>query len=198
MKELFIKAHKITRELAKQYKVNYQAQFTLCLNYLLENKKEMKEMKTLKGTEKQIKYAEDIKKEMNTVADIVIKAIEQWKVDATEDNKKQVAYKRMIEALEVLEVERDNLNKSTEAKTIIKEYEMFLRQENEYNGQYLSRFLDRRETFNYFLQKVAREGKLNTIKLAKPMELMANNLKDIDHVIRIIFFKIELKKVIIE
>ena len=155
-------------------------------------------MKTLKGTEKQIKYAEDIKKEMNTVADIVIKAIEQWKVDATEDNKKQVAYKRMIEALEVLEVERDNLNKSTAAKTIIKEYEMFLRQENEYNGQYLSRFLDRRETFNYFLQKVAREGKLNTIKLAKPMELMANNLKDIDHVIRIIFFKIELKKVIIE
>lgn len=44
MKNMFIKAHELTRKIVKEYKVDYQAQFGLCLSYLLENKEE-KEMK---------------------------------------------------------------------------------------------------------------------------------------------------------
>lgn len=43
MKKIFKEAHKMTREMVKEYKVNYQAQFRLNLSYLLNNKEE-KEM----------------------------------------------------------------------------------------------------------------------------------------------------------
>lgn len=45
MKNLFKKAHKMTREMVKEYGVDYQAQFGLCLSYLLEEEKEAKEVK---------------------------------------------------------------------------------------------------------------------------------------------------------
>lgn len=42
MTNLFIEAHKLTREIAAKYEVNYQAQFGICLSYLLEKgEKEM-------------------------------------------------------------------------------------------------------------------------------------------------------------
>lgn len=43
MRKIFKEAHKMTREIASKYEVDYQAQFGLCLAYLLENKEE-KEM----------------------------------------------------------------------------------------------------------------------------------------------------------
>lgn len=61
MKKIFIEAHKMTREMKESYpEVDYQAQFGLCVSYLLE-KKEEKQM--LKGSEKQVKWAEDIRNE---------------------------------------------------------------------------------------------------------------------------------------
>lgn len=60
MKKIFKEAHKMTREMVEKYGVDYQAQFGLCLSYLLENK-EGEEVKELKGTEKQVKWAEDIR-----------------------------------------------------------------------------------------------------------------------------------------
>lgn len=45
MKKIFKEAHKMTREMADKYKVDYRAQFGLCLSYLLKNKEEEKEMK---------------------------------------------------------------------------------------------------------------------------------------------------------
>ena len=48
MKKIFKEAHKMTREMVKKYKVDYQAQFGLCLSYLLKNKKEENEVKELK------------------------------------------------------------------------------------------------------------------------------------------------------
>lgn len=66
MKAIFKEAHKMTREMAKEYEVDYQAQFGLCLSFLFEeNQKEEKEVKKaeLKGSEKQIKWAEDIREE---------------------------------------------------------------------------------------------------------------------------------------
>jgi len=43
MKRIFKEAHKMTRKMVKEYEVDYQAQFGLCLSYLLN--KEEKEMK---------------------------------------------------------------------------------------------------------------------------------------------------------
>ena len=61
MKNLFKKAHKMTREIVERYNnVDYKAQFTLCLEYLSEGEEEMVKAE-LKGSEKQIKWAEDIR-----------------------------------------------------------------------------------------------------------------------------------------
>ncbi len=64
MKNIFKKAHEMTRGFVEKYEVDYQAQFGLCLSFLFENQKEEKEMKELKGTEKQIKWARDIRNNM--------------------------------------------------------------------------------------------------------------------------------------
>lgn len=59
-KELFKKAHKMTKEIKKEYpEVNYMFQFSLCLTYLKEEGENT--MVELKGTEKQVKWAEDIR-----------------------------------------------------------------------------------------------------------------------------------------
>lgn len=70
MKNLFIEAHKMTREMVKEYGVDYQAQFGLCLSYLFEERG-MK-MVELKGTERQVKWAKDIR-------DSMIKGLEELK-----------------------------------------------------------------------------------------------------------------------
>jgi hypothetical protein len=55
-------AHKLTKEIKKEYpNVDYKAQLGICIAYLSENKGEV-EMVELKGTEKQIAWAEDIRK----------------------------------------------------------------------------------------------------------------------------------------
>ena len=82
MKNLFKKAHEMTREIVERYNdVDYKAQFTLCLEYLSEGEEEMVKAE-LKGSEKQIKWAEDIRAEL----------IE--KINAAKENEK------MIEAME--------------------------------------------------------------------------------------------------
>lgn len=63
MKKIFKEAHKMTREMVKEYGVDYKGQFAICLSYLLKNKEE-NGMKELKGTEKQIKWAEKIRDSM--------------------------------------------------------------------------------------------------------------------------------------
>src|SRR5699024_4476780 len=63
MKKIFIEAHKMTREMVNEYKVDYEAQSSLNLSYHLNNKEE-KEMKELKGTERQVKWAESIREKM--------------------------------------------------------------------------------------------------------------------------------------
>lgn len=52
MKTIFKEAHKMTREMVKEYNVDYQAQFGLNLSYLLENKeeKEMELKQKIKNT----------------------------------------------------------------------------------------------------------------------------------------------------
>ena len=61
---LLKKAHELTKEIKREYpEVNYKAQLGICLTFL-HNNKEVEEMVKLEGTEKQVKWAEDIRKEM--------------------------------------------------------------------------------------------------------------------------------------
>src|SRR5690554_4614061 len=82
MKKVFKKAHEMTRKFVEKYGVDYQAQFGLCLSYLLEKEREVGnmniEMKELKGTEKQIKFANDIKEATLEIVNQFERAIEQY------------------------------------------------------------------------------------------------------------------------
>ena len=61
MKELMRKAHQLTKEIKAEFpEVNYSAQLGLCITYLM---KEGNEMKELKGSEKQVAWAEKIRTE---------------------------------------------------------------------------------------------------------------------------------------
>ena len=61
-KELMIKAHKMVKEIKNEYPtVDYKFQLGLCLAYL--NKEGEKEMVELKGTEKQVAWAEKIRED---------------------------------------------------------------------------------------------------------------------------------------
>ena len=59
MSKVFTEAHRITRDMVEEYGMDYRAQFAITLSYLL-NKKEEEEVRELKGTEKQVKWANDI------------------------------------------------------------------------------------------------------------------------------------------
>ena len=59
-KEIMIKAHKMAKEIKAEYPaVDYKFQLGLCLAYLHQEGEN--EMVELKGTEKQVKWAEDIR-----------------------------------------------------------------------------------------------------------------------------------------
>ena len=64
MKNLFKKAHEMTRKMKERYpEVDYQTQFGLYVSYLFEKEREEEEVKELKGTPKQIAWAEKIREE---------------------------------------------------------------------------------------------------------------------------------------
>lgn len=65
-RELFVKAHEMTREIVKETGVNYRVQFGICLSFLYQNKEEKKvtiddELEKINGgSPKQIKWAKDL------------------------------------------------------------------------------------------------------------------------------------------
>lgn len=65
-RNLFKEAHKMAKEIKNQYpNINYRFEFSLCLSALYkENKKEGIKMVELKGSEKQVKWANDIRQEL--------------------------------------------------------------------------------------------------------------------------------------
>ena len=68
MRNIMIEAHKMTREIKRTSpEVDYRTQLGLCLSFLMTNKEEkVMEMAKLEGSEKQIKWAEDLRKEFVT------------------------------------------------------------------------------------------------------------------------------------
>lgn len=79
-RNLMKEAHKMTREIANKYgDVDYMTQLGLCLSFL--SQEGGKEMVELKGTEKQVKWAEDIRNRIIKVNEIFEKAIEGVDMD---------------------------------------------------------------------------------------------------------------------
>ena len=68
MKNIMIEAHRMTKEIKNNSpEVDYRTQLGLCLSFLMTNKEEkVMEMAKLEGSEKQIKWAEDLRKEFVT------------------------------------------------------------------------------------------------------------------------------------
>ena len=100
MKNILKKAHEMTREIKREYpNVDYKTQLGICISYLYENeKKENVKMVELKGTEKQVKWAEDIRR----------KAIEKVMARKDYEYKEEVAKTiGNIESAEVLISTRD-------------------------------------------------------------------------------------------
>ena len=79
-RNLMKEAHKMTREIVSEYgDVDYKTQLGLCLSFL--SQEGGKEMVELKGTEKQVKWAEDIRNRIIKVNEIFEKAIEGVDMD---------------------------------------------------------------------------------------------------------------------
>ena len=77
---LMKEAHKMTREIVNKYgDVDYMTQLGLCLSFL--SQEGGKEMVELKGTEKQVKWAKDIRNRIIKVNEIFEKAIEGVDMD---------------------------------------------------------------------------------------------------------------------
>lgn len=88
MKNLFMEAHKMAREIKRKYKdVDYKVQFSLCLSFLIEKDDEMGKLKEFIGTEAEfigteteIKLANDIRKDLlKTINEIESIKIEKIK-----------------------------------------------------------------------------------------------------------------------
>ena len=79
-RNLMKEAHKMTKQIVNKYgDVNYMTQLGLCLSFL--SQEGGKEMVELKGTEKQVKWAEDIRNRIIKVNEIFEKAIEGVDMD---------------------------------------------------------------------------------------------------------------------
>lgn len=83
MKNLLKEAHKLTKEIKNKYpEVDYKAQLGICISYL--NNKEEVEMVELKGTEKQIDWAEEIRKNIIEMFDKKIEKMNDENVKNSE------------------------------------------------------------------------------------------------------------------
>ncbi|WP_195989982.1 hypothetical protein [Clostridium sp. D53t1_180928_C8] len=98
-KELMIKAHKMAKEIKNEYPtVDYKFQLGLCLAYLYENEGDVK-MVELKGSEKQIVWAEEIR-------EVVLEMAERTVEGATaryNEKQNKARTRRMNETIELLE-----------------------------------------------------------------------------------------------
>lgn len=75
-KELMIKAHEMTREIKAKYpEVNYKFQFGLCLTYL--QNEGVEDVKELKGSEKQVKWANEVRESLLKGCDLAIEYLNE-------------------------------------------------------------------------------------------------------------------------
>ena len=143
---LLKKAHELTKEIKREYpEVDYKAQLGICLTFLYNNK-EVKGMVKLEGTEKQVKYAKDLREKLNKAIDD-LKDLDTIGNEFYEDEREIISQK--IKELE------NNINNETKAGKIIDTYMYFMKSycgklifrsdrlfENESNIKFLSNALE--------------------------------------------------------
>lgn len=81
MKNLMKEAHKLTKEIKAEYpNVDYKAQLGICISYLSKNEGEVK-MVELKGSEKQVAWAEKSRASMINDANKLLQYVAENKKD---------------------------------------------------------------------------------------------------------------------
>ena len=122
-KEIMIRAHKMAKEIKAEYPaVDYKFQLGLCLAYLHQEGEN--EMVELKGTEKQVKWAEDIRAVVVRGA----KALLEEKREEHEARGKKATLRRLEEVKTIVE----NLELEENSKYFIDTFAYILREMKEY------------------------------------------------------------------
>lgn len=124
MKELMKKAHQMTREIKDKFpEVDYKFQLGLCISYLSKNEmKEDVEMVELKGSEKQVKWAEDIRKE---VVEKLQNTKNEYEIMISEAEEKGERFpKRYTKNVAALEKLLNEVKENESAKAFIEEYRL--------------------------------------------------------------------------
>lgn len=122
MKELMRKAHQLTKEIKAEFpEVNYLAQLGLCITCLM---KESNEMKELKGSEKQIAWAEKIRIEQLNNLELKAREFEERALVAKISAKPLSIAKQIRESIEEMRNEESAKwwidNRSIAAATVDK------------------------------------------------------------------------------
>lgn len=111
MRNIMKEAHKMAKEITTKYNdVDYKVQLGLCISYLFSKEEEV-EMVELKGTEKQVKWANDLRSELvrrieekkeEVLASIVGDKVKSSGKVLTEADRKAIRAKRFDNALEFI------------------------------------------------------------------------------------------------
>ncbi|EOR20570.1 hypothetical protein A500_16305 [Clostridium sartagoforme AAU1] len=121
-KELMIKAHKMTKEIKAQYPtVDYKFQLGLCLAYLQEGGNEMVE---LKGSEKQVAWA-------NNIREVVMSGVNALLAERQQAHEER-GKKRTLRMLEEAKAAKEKLENEESAKYYIDNFAYALKKMNDY------------------------------------------------------------------
>lgn len=117
MKNIMKEAHNLTKKIIKKGD-SYRATFRLCLSFIYTQiKKGVKKMVELKGSEKQIKWANDIRKELNNIL-VTIKEADIAR--KTRKNKSfEESSKKMNNAIEMINAKEESTFFIDNFKTIL-------------------------------------------------------------------------------
>ena len=116
MKNIMKEAHNLTKKIIRKGD-SYRATFRICLSFVHSQIKKGVE-KMLKGTEKQIKWAVDIKNDLTQYVNEAVEILEQFKSEATMEKSKQ----RHQRKIDILKNDLKSINEIESAKEIIENY----------------------------------------------------------------------------
>ena len=116
MKNIMKEAHNLTKKIIRKGD-SYRATFRICLSFVHSQIKKGAE-KMLKGTEKQIKWAVDIKNDLTQYVNEAVEILEQFKSEATMEKSKQ----RHQRKIDILKNDLKSINEIESAKGIIENY----------------------------------------------------------------------------
>lgn len=119
-RNLMREAHKLTREIVNKYEdVDYKTQLGLCLSFL--SQEGGKEMIELKGTEKQIKWAEDLRSRFIKYLDFVKGLADGIEISESLQDDIEDDFDSIEEAFELIEKQE----KASKIIGALKGYRMF-------------------------------------------------------------------------